>query len=119
MMFFSLNKDRPSGPNEFSGEVFQNCWNIIEKDMVRVVMIFLCGMKLPKYTTHTNLILIPKKESIKRMADLRLINLSTYINKVISKIIHERIMVYLPSIISENQSGFMKGRSITENVLLA
>lgn len=45
--------------------------------------------------------------------------MSSYINKIISKVIHARIAKCLPDIISKNQSGFMKGRSITENVLLA
>lgn len=40
-------------------------------------------------------------------------------NKIISKVIHERIVKVLPRIISNNQTGFMKGRSIAENVLLA
>ncbi|WMV49304.1 hypothetical protein MTR67_042689 [Solanum verrucosum] len=35
------------------------------------------------------------------------------------RIIRERIVPVLPGIISTNQSGFVKGRSITENVLLA
>jgi len=32
---------------------------------------------------------------------------------------NDRMGVLLPSVISQNQSGFVKGRSITENVLLA
>lgn len=50
---------------------------------------------------------------------MRPISLSTFTNKVISRIVHERIVGLLPSIISPNQSGFVMGKNITENVLLA
>lgn len=45
-------------------------------------------------------------------------NLSNFVNKIISRLLHQRIIRLLPSIISRNQSGSVKGRSITENVLL-
>lgn len=49
----------------------------------------------------------------------RPISLSTSINKVISRVLHDTITVVLPNIISENQVGFVKGRSINENILQA
>lgn len=38
---------------------------------------------------------------------------------MISRVLHDRMVEVLPKIISQNQAGFVKGRSITENVLLA
>ena len=40
-------------------------------------------------------------------------------NKIISKILASRLAPILPKIISLNQSGFIKGRMITDNILLA
>lgn len=40
-------------------------------------------------------------------------------NKVLLRIIHDRLEDLLPKLISQNQSGFLKERSITENALLA
>ncbi|WMV32127.1 hypothetical protein MTR67_025512 [Solanum verrucosum] len=76
------------------------------------------GNTLPKSITHTNLVLLPKKENVQDFTDLRPISLSNFINKVLSRIVHNRIEVLLPGLISSNQSGFVKGRSIIENVLL-
>ncbi|PKU71421.1 integrator complex subunit 11 [Dendrobium catenatum] len=42
-----------------------------------------------------------------------------FFNKLISKIIDTRLVNILPIIISKNQTGFVKGRSIFDNVLLA
>ncbi|XP_059289632.1 uncharacterized protein LOC132043160 [Lycium ferocissimum] len=59
------------------------------------------------------------QEVVNSFTDLRPISLSTFANKIISKVLHERIVTILPSIISSTQTGFVKGRSIIENVLLA
>uniref|UniRef100_A0A0V0IJX9 Putative ovule protein n=1 Tax=Solanum chacoense TaxID=4108 RepID=A0A0V0IJX9_SOLCH len=49
---------------------------------------------------------------------MRPISLSNFINKILSKIVHDRLEALLPNLISSNQSGFVIGRSIIENVLL-
>lgn len=71
------------------------------------------------FVTHTNLVLMPKKEVVKGFSDLRLIKLSSFTNKLISRVIHGRIIAFLPKIISQNLFGFVKGRNVAENVLLA
>lgn len=50
---------------------------------------------------------------------MRPISLSNFLNKVIFRVIHDRLEKLLPRLISPNKSGFVKGRSITENVVLA
>ncbi|XP_075088106.1 uncharacterized protein LOC142170170 [Nicotiana tabacum] len=51
-------------------------------------------------------------------ADMRPISLSNFVNKIFSRVIHERLVELLPNIILEEHAGFVKGRSIVENVLL-
>lgn len=116
---FGLNKDSTSGSDGFSGHFFQDSWDIIKEDVTNMVRAFFSGQQLPRFITHTNLILIPKKENVKTFVDLRPISLSTFINKIISRLLHGRMAKCLPFIISRNQFGFVKGRNITENVLLA
>lgn len=73
---------------------------------------------LPKSITHTNLVLITKKDSIQPFSDLRPISLSNFVNKILSRMFYNRLDKILPRLLSSNQYGFVKGRSITENVLL-
>lgn len=40
-------------------------------------------------------------------------------NKIISRIVHDWLEGYMPNLISANQSEFVKGRSVSKNVLLA
>lgn len=114
-----LNENSASGPDGFSISFFRYCWEIVGEDITRLIQAFFYGQELTKFFTHTNLILIPKREVIKGFVDLRLISLSSFINKIISRVIHDRLVQTLPKIISHNQLGFVKGRNIVENVLLA
>ncbi|XP_049356312.1 uncharacterized protein LOC125820932 [Solanum verrucosum] len=118
-VIFALNGDSASGPDGYSGQFFQSCWEIVKQDIINMVKAFYCGMEMPRFITHTNLILIPKMETMNNFGDLRPISLSIFTNKIITRMLHERLVPVLPVIISRNQSGFIKGRSITENVLLA
>lgn len=60
--------------------------------------------KVPWDITHTNLVLIFKKEKVSNFTNLRPISLSTFANGIISGMLHERMMAVLPWLISSNQS---------------
>ncbi|XP_075080304.1 uncharacterized protein LOC142165824 [Nicotiana tabacum] len=101
-----------------TGKFYHSCWDIIGDDLYDIVRDFFNGHELPKYVTHTNLVLLPKKKEVTTFSDLRPISLSNFSNKVISRVVHERLVKFLPILISEEQSGFVKGRNIVENILL-
>lgn len=88
-------------------EVFQNCVNWLEE------------VKFPSNLNDTTIVLIPKKEGVDFMKDLRPIALCNVLYKVIAKVLSNRLRVLLPGIISDNQSAFILGWSITDNVLVA
>ncbi|XP_060170583.1 uncharacterized protein LOC132601519 [Lycium barbarum] len=116
---FNLNGTSASGLDGFSGKFYQSCWNIIGADVYKLVLEFFKGQTLPKSITHTNLVLLPKTDIVQTYSDLRPISLSNFINKIISRVVHYRLENVLPSFISSNQAGFVKGKSIIENVLLS
>ncbi|XP_059290814.1 uncharacterized protein LOC132044342 [Lycium ferocissimum] len=114
---FQLSGDSACGPDGFSSVFYKKCWNIVGADVYNVIKSFYEGQTLPKSVTHTNLVLLPKKAIINSFSDLRPISLNNFINKVISRLIHDTLEVILPSLISTNQSGFVQGRNIIEKVL--
>ncbi|XP_019251272.1 PREDICTED: uncharacterized protein LOC109230201 [Nicotiana attenuata] len=115
---YGLNGDNCGGPDGFNGSFFHSCWDIVGDDMVEMVKAFFNGQELPRFITHTNLVLLPKKKEVLNFSDMRPISLSNFINKVFSRVIHERLVGLLPTLISDEQAGFVKGRSIVENILL-
>ncbi|WRX16202.1 Reverse transcriptase domain - like 10 [Theobroma cacao] len=116
---FGIDKDSVAGPDGFSSLFYQHCWSIIANDLLYAVKDFFRGARLPKGVTSTTLILLPKKSDAIKWKDFRPISLCTVLNKIITKLLANRLSTVLPSLISENQSGFVKGRLISDNILLA
>ncbi|XP_015068710.1 uncharacterized protein LOC107013272 [Solanum pennellii] len=118
-VIFAMNPNSAPGPDGIGGKFYQACWNIIKNDLLAAVQYFFCGHVMPKYMSHACLVLIPKIVQPNRFTDLRPISLSNFTNKIISKLLSMRLAKILPSLISDNQLGFVKGRCITENIMLA
>lgn len=70
-------------------------------DIIKVENAFFNYGTLPKSITHTNFVLLSKKEKVLSFFDLRPISLSNFLNKVISRIITDRLEEFLPKIISQ------------------
>lgn len=51
--------------------------------------------------------------------DIRPISLCNIASKNFAKLLNSRLSKLLPNLISGNQNGFVKGRFITENIILA
>lgn len=115
----SMDPDSAPGPDGFSGYFFQICWELIHTDVTSAVQAYFCGHSLPTALTSSVITLIPKTENPKTCSDFRPISLSNFLYKIISRIITDRLGTLLPSLISEEQGAFTKGRNIAENILLA
>ena len=74
--------------------------------------------KIGGYTNATHLALIPKENRPSSFARFRPISLCNSSYKILTKIIVTRLKPLLPSLISENQGGFLANRQITDSILL-
>lgn len=72
-----------------------------------------------KSINATFIVLIPKNSKPKKVSECRPINLTTSIYKVVAKVLAERLKTVLPSTIVVNQATFIKGRQITDPILIA
>lgn len=118
-VLFGMPSNKSSGPDGFPCEFFKTTWSVVGSDfIVAVQSVFKFGF-LPKGVNSTILALVPKKTDSLEMRDFRPIACCNVFYKVVSKILANRLNVLLPSIITENQTAFVKGRLLMENVLLA
>nr|XP_019068134.1 uncharacterized protein LOC109119692 [Solanum lycopersicum] len=115
----NMNPNSAPGPDGIGGKFYQVCFDIIKDDLLAAVQSFFNGYDMPKYMTHACLILLPKVDHPNKLKDFRPISLSNFTNKIISKIMSTRLTPILPTIVSDNQSDFVKGMSISENIMLA
>ncbi|XP_074266690.1 uncharacterized protein LOC141589970 [Silene latifolia] len=87
---FSIPNHKAPGPDGFSSAFFKDSWDIIVPDVALL-------------------------ENVSQFWPIPCCNV---IYKVISKLLCTRLARILPSIISPNQGGFIKGRNIIENILM-
>ena len=118
-VIFSTDGDSAPGPDGYSGKFFSFAWEIIAQDVYNAVASFFCGAELPRRVTATLIVLIPKVQNPNSFAQFRPISLCNFLNKVISRILAERLAPLLPRLVSPNQSGFVRGRQLSDNFLLA
>ena len=98
---------------------YKQFWETMGDDVIREVKSLLAGGEMLQGWNDTVVVLIPKVACPERMKDLRPISLCNVVYKIAAKVIANRLKVILPDIISPNQSAFVPGRMITDNVLLA
>ena len=98
---------------------YKQFWDIVGSDVTREVKNLLQGGEMQKGWNETIVALIPKVPNPEQLKDLRPISLCNVIYKMASKVLSNRLKIVLPEIIALNQSAFVPGRMITDNVLLA
>jgi hypothetical protein len=110
--------DKALGPNGYTGIFFKSCWDIVKEDVSLVFnSIFNLRCANLGLLNSANIVLIPKKEGAESVSDYRPINLIHSIAKIFSKLLALRLRPHMRSLVSINQSAFIKGRSIHDNFL--
>src|SRR4051812_48810513 len=112
-----MDDNSVAGPDGYNGYFYKHCWDIKKEDLHAVVCEFFAGFELPKSWTSTLLVPIPKNVAPVSFSQYRPISLCNFANKMISKLLATRLTGI--TLISKEQSGFVKGRNIQDNILLA
>lgn len=115
----SMNGSGATGPYGFNGYFYGFCWEIIKSDLYAAILEFFVGFEMPRSWTCTSIVPIPKVSNPKKFTQFCPISLCNFSNKIITKILSTRLARILPKLISPEQSGFVLGRLIHDNILLA
>lgn len=88
-------------------------------EVILVIKFFFLTAYIDPSINGTFITLVPKKQNPCKGSDFRPISLCNVIYKILSKVMANRMKGILPQIISSNQSTFIPGRLISDNVLAA
>ena len=114
-----FKKDKTPGTDGFSAEFYKFFWPELRAEMLSSFHFAFQTGSLSISQRRGVISLILKKDKDKSLLeDLRPISLLNVDYKILSKILAKRIEKVLPKIINPNQTGYVKGRFIGENIRL-
>ncbi|XP_056163671.1 uncharacterized protein LOC130137005 [Syzygium oleosum] len=116
---FSLARGKALGPDGYNVDFFKTSWEIIGPSILMAVRDFFESGCMLKELNNTILTLVPKSPNASAMTDFRPIACCNTLYKCISKILARRIAHVLPTLISPSQTAFVKGRRISDNIMIA
>lgn len=115
IVVFSMNPNSAACLEGMNVYVFQKCWHSIKYDLMGVIQSIFSWQMIPKYFSLSCIVLLPHMSNPNKLSEFRPISLSNITSKITSKLVKRRLSPIHPSIISPNQYGFDKCRSISEN----
>lgn len=115
---FSIHADKAPGADGFSAGFFHTHWNAIGPDITKEVQCFFRGGALPENINDTHIRFIPKINHPQKVSDYQPIALCNVYYKIYSKILTKRLQPLMTKLKSENQTAFVPGRAIGDNVLI-
>ncbi|CAL9018242.1 unnamed protein product, partial [Prunus brigantina] len=107
------------GPNGYQGIFFHKYWDTIYDEVRGITEDFFLNNQSLGALNITNLVLIPKIPNPEGVSHFRPISLCNFSFKIVSKVMPNRLKVFLPQIISPAQNAFVPNRQIQENILIA
>ncbi|KAL5539045.1 hypothetical protein UlMin_044773 [Ulmus minor] len=116
---FGCDREKCPGPDGFTGGFFQDCWDFLKDDIVKVLDEFYHNGKVCGNMNHTFLCLIPQKLDAQKVKDFRPISLVLGLYKILAKLLANRLREVLEETISLAQGAFVHNRQILDVVLVA
>lgn len=115
----STESSKAPGPDGLNARVLKSLWPILKDDILKFFKEFGEKNFIAKGFNASFIALIAKKEVPKSPGDYRPISLMNAVMKLITKTLTLWIKKVMNTLISDAQSAFIKGRQISDCILLA
>lgn len=115
----AIGDDKAPGIDGYNAVFFKKSWRIIGRQVTSSIKQFFSSTKMYKPINCATITLIPKISKPTTVKEYRPIACCSVLYKMISKILVNRMQKVMESITSEAQAGFIPGRKITDNIILA
>lgn len=113
---FDIAPYKALGHDGFHAWFYQNAWNIVGDDLTTLVEEFTKTGHMLEGLNDTFITLIPKVKRPEKVNQLRPISLCNVVYKLITKVIANRLKEVIGHIIEQEQSSFVPGRQIVDNI---
>jgi len=114
-----LSLDKSPGPDGMTANFYRHFWDLLREFLFAVFQEITKSAVLPNSMRQGLITLIPKPGKDPRLLDnLRPITLLNTDYKLLTHIYNNRLKLGLSKIIGETQTGFIRGRSIHNNIRL-
>ncbi|XP_022019626.1 uncharacterized protein LOC110919671 [Helianthus annuus] len=110
--------DRAPGPDGFNFKFLKRCWSGLQRDSLKLFNDFYNNPCLNNRCSSSFIALIPNIKDPMRPSEFCPISLIGCINKVISKLLVNRLKNVIHKLISVEQTAFLAGRNIVDGPLM-
>ena len=117
--FHGMNINASPGPDGFGPAFYRKYWNTVKHLVFDLFRDFHAQKTDTAAINRAHIILLPKKEGARTPDAFRPISLQNCSIKAIAKVLTNRLKPLIPLLVNQDQTGFLSGRSISENFVYA
>ena len=114
---FAFPRNKSPGLDGLTAETLQGCWEFIGQDCCNLVQSYWSSGKLSKQIAAAVIKLLYKGVDRTLLKNWRPILLLNCPYKIIAKILANRLKDLLPELVDHQQTGFVQGRHVQDNVM--
>ena len=114
-----LNNEGAPGPDSIPVFFYKDCWDTVGHEVMAALEDFRAGRCNMDRLNRAFIVLLPTVQGAEQIRDFRPISLSNSLYLIFAKVLANRLLGVLSSLISPFQSAFIPGRQMTDSIVLA